>query len=60
MSAFRPHVTICTSGAVHVMPVAMVRDVAAGRLPLSAIGDDCLRVIVGEWMTRVEEDDARG
>lgn len=47
----RPHLTLDTGNAVHVMPVALVADVAEGRKPPSILGDDCLRVIVDEWLT---------
>ena len=49
----RPHLTIVADDGVHVMPVALVREVIAGEKPSSTLAEPVLRRIIAEWIERV-------
>lgn len=49
----RPHLTIAADDGVHVMPVALVREVIAGEKPSSILTEPVLRRIIAEWIERV-------
>lgn len=49
-----PHVVVQTDGAVHVIPVTLLRDVIAGRTEASILTEPVLRRIVGEWLAFVQ------
>ena len=50
LSDHQPHVNVEVGEAIHVFPVRCIESVVAGTLPLSALGDDVMRKIVGEWL----------
>lgn len=56
MSERMPHLYIQTKSGASVMPVALVRDVAAGRQSTEALGDEVLMRIVGEWLELIQGD----
>lgn len=47
---FRPHAVIDCGESVHVVPCALLEDVAAGVRPLDALPNDVWQVIVGDWL----------
>jgi len=49
----RPHLTIAADDGVHVMPVALVREVIAGEKHSSILTEPVLRRIIAEWIERV-------
>ncbi|MGX1186686.1 hypothetical protein AB7M29_004365 [Pseudomonas sp. F-14 TE3623] len=49
----RPHLTIAVDDGVHVMPVALVREVIAGDKPSSILTEPVVRRIIEEWIERV-------
>ncbi|WP_454846077.1 hypothetical protein [Pseudomonas farris] len=49
----RPHLTIVADNGIHVMPVALVREVIAGEKPSSILTESVLRRIIAEWIERV-------
>ena len=53
LSERQPHLTICTPGAVHVVPVTLVRDVIAGRQPAEVLSELVLQRIIEEWLEAV-------
>lgn len=51
-----PHVALIDhKGDAHVIPVSALRGVANGTYPPSNLGDDVLRRIVEEWLSKVEK-----
>ncbi|WP_425054779.1 hypothetical protein [Pseudomonas abyssi] len=56
MSERMPHLCIQTKSGASVMPVSLVRDVAAGRQTPEALGDEVLMRIVGEWLAFIERE----
>ena len=49
----RPHLTIAADDGVHVMPVALVREVIAGDKSSSILTEPVVRRIIEEWIERV-------
>jgi len=49
----RPHLTIAADDGVHVMPVALVREVIAGEKPSIILTEPVLRRIIAEWIEQL-------
>jgi hypothetical protein len=49
----RPHLTIVADDGVHVMPVALVREVITGEKPSSILTEPVVRRIIEEWLQQV-------
>lgn len=52
----RPHLTMaCDAGHVHVLPVALVLDIAHADQPIDHLPDCLYRKILGEWLVCLRE-----
>lgn len=49
----RPHLSVATPGAVHVVPVATVRRIAEGGLPLDALPEAVIRALLGDALVQL-------
>lgn len=49
---FRPHLTVNCGKSVHVVPVALIEDVIAGKKDFTQIDDwvDLLKTILRDWL----------
>lgn len=57
LADYRPHMVIQGEGKQHVIPVAMIEAIVAGKLKLSEIdeADSIIQAIVREWFEIVME-----
>jgi len=57
LADYRPHMVIQGEGKQHVIPVAMVEAIVAGKLKLSEVdeADSIIQAIVREWFEIVME-----
>lgn len=46
----RPHVVVHASDAAHVLPVALLQDVAKGSKPSSILTEPVIQRIIEEWL----------
>jgi len=48
----KPHITINGLKRVHVMPLSLIEDIAAGNTPLSDVddADDFIPTLIKEWI----------
>lgn len=49
----RPHLTVVADDGVHVIPLALVREVVSGGKPSSILTELVVRRIIAEWIERV-------
>jgi hypothetical protein len=49
----RPHLSVVTPGAVHVVPVSAVKRFAEGALPLDALPEAVIRALVGDALVQL-------
>ncbi|WP_145306167.1 MULTISPECIES: hypothetical protein [unclassified Pseudomonas] len=49
----RPHLTVAAEDGVHVIPLALVREVVSGGKPSSILTEPVVRRIIAEWIERV-------
>lgn len=45
----RPHLTVVAEDGVHVIPLALVREVVSGGKPSSILTEPVVRRIIAEW-----------
>lgn len=56
MDAMRPHLTIQTPEAVHVVPLALLSEVAAGKQPFCRLPESVWRALLGDMVLILTEE----
>lgn len=55
-----PHLVVRTpDGNVHVLPVALVSDVVKGDQPVSVLGDQVIRALLGDYLADRQGEQSR-
>jgi hypothetical protein len=49
----RPHLTVVADDGVHVIPLALMREIVSGGKPSSILTEPVVRRIIAEWIERV-------
>ena len=55
LDAHRPHLVVLTDTAARVIPLSVFEDVKAGKLPVTALPDDVIRLMTGRYLAMLSE-----